>query len=135
MGSIIMTDYLIRCIFAIIRVIYNLCNSRSSVTLYLVHIALAAVVLSSFLFESTTMSVQRTLRSLPRVNYAALHTGTDCTTERAVVNEARETAINSPATDSPATAGGLADASKVDALTLEVQNLRQEITQAKLVRQ
>ena len=62
------------------------------------------------------MSVQCTLRSLPRVNYAALHTGTDCTPERAVVNEARETALNSPATDSPANAGGLADASQVDAL-------------------
>ena len=115
--------------------IYNLCNSRSSVTLYLVDIALAAVVLSSFLFESTTMLVQRTLRSLPRVNYAALHTGTDCTPERAVVNEAWETEINSPATDSAATAGGLADASQVDALTLEAQTLRQEITQAKLARQ
>ena len=81
------------------------------------------------------MSVQCTLRSLPRVNCAALHTGTDCTPERAVVNEARETALNSPATDSPANAGGLADASQVDALTLEMQNLRQEITQMKLARQ
>ena len=115
--------------------ICNLCISRSSVTLYLVDIALAAVVLSSFLFERTTMSVQCTLRSLTRVNYAALHTGTDCTPERAVVNKAWETAINSPATDSPATVGGLADASQVDAPTLEAPNLRQEITQAKLARQ
>ena len=65
MGSIIMTDYLMRCIFAIIRVIYNLCNSRSSVTLYLVDIALAAVVLSSFLFPYPLSRVsERFMRSI-----------------------------------------------------------------------
>ena len=35
-----MTGYLIRCIFAITRMIYNFCNSMASVTLYLVGIAL-----------------------------------------------------------------------------------------------
>ena len=98
---------------------------------------LAVVVLSSFPFESTLILVQRTLRSLPWVNYTALHSGIECSPERAVLNEARETAINDvfAHTDSPATADGLAKALQVDALTLEAQNLRQEITQAKLARQ
>lgn len=38
-------------------------------------------------------------------------------------------------TNSPVTAGRLANASQVDALTLEAQNLHQEITQAKLIHQ
>ena len=61
MGSIIMTDYLIRCIFAIICVIYNLCNSRSSVTLYLVDIALAAVVFQVFSFPTHSPMGERGL--------------------------------------------------------------------------
>ena len=83
------------------------------------------------------MSVQRSLRSLPRVNYAALHTGSEFTPEKAILYEAGESVINGTSAhkDSLASVDGLADASPVDALTLEAQALRQEINQAKLARQ
>ena len=78
------------------------------------------------------MSVQHSLRSLPRVNYATLHTGSEFTPEKAILHEAGESVINgtSADTNSPASVGALADASHVDALTLEAQTLRQEINQA-----
>ena len=56
-----MTDHLIRCIFAIIRVIYNLCNSRSSVTLYLVNIALNSCSFIKFFFPYPPSRGQRGL--------------------------------------------------------------------------
>jgi len=94
------------------------------------------------------MSIAQSLRTVPRVNYAALHSGSGMfTPEQAMVNKAvaslntetiRTSVVGPTATvqEDPLPGSFSASAaSQLDALTLETKNLQQEVELAKLTSQ